>query len=155
MKWNNVKGQLSLLYNLLLLGPDMINFGQFPASKVISNEDLNLSTTATKNLLMNLSSQTWNCYEIYDLSCKLVDTEFFEDVRPVFELASRQCSELLCIALAMFNVNLSFLFEFLFYNFLAILEFNFEGNSRQIDLWVPFGPAKFSYCSTTYLELKS
>jgi hypothetical protein len=120
MKWNNVKGQLSLLYNLLLLGPDMINFGQFPASKVISNEDLNLSTTVTKNLLMNLSSQTWNCYEIYDLSCKLVDTEFFEDVRPVFELASRQCSELLCIALAMFNVNLSFYFIFYFFSHLGI-----------------------------------
>ena len=104
MKWNNVKGQLSLVYNLLLLGPEMINFGQFSASKVISSEDLNLSTTATKNLLLSLSSQTWNCYEIYDLSCKLVDTEFFEDVRPIFELASRQCSELLCIALAMFNV---------------------------------------------------
>lgn len=96
---------MSLIYNLLLLGPDMINFGQFPASKVISSEDLNLSTTATKNLLLSLSSQTWNCYEIYDLSCKLVDTEFFEDVRPIFELASRQCSELLCIALAMFNVS--------------------------------------------------
>lgn len=104
MKWNNVKGQLSLIYNLLLLGPELINFGLFPASKVISSDDLNLSTAATKNLLLSLSSQTWNCYEIYDLSCKLVDTEFFEDVRPVFELASRQCSELLCIALAMFNV---------------------------------------------------
>lgn len=120
MKWNNVKGQLSLVYNLLLLGPDMINFGQFPASKVISNEDLNLSTTATKNLLMNLSSQTWNCYEIYDLSCKLVDTEFFEDVRPVFELASRQCSELLCIALAMFNVNI-------FFNILSLIVFSHPG----------------------------
>lgn len=105
MKWNNVKGQLSLVYNLLLLGSEMVNFGQFPASKVISSEDLNLSTTATKNLLLSLSSQTWNCYEIYDLSCKLVDTEFFEDVRPIFELASRQCSELLCISLAMFNVH--------------------------------------------------
>jgi hypothetical protein len=104
MKWNNVKGQLSLIYNLLLLGSDVINFGLFPASKVISNEDLNLSTAATKNILVGLSSQTWNCFEIYDLSCKLVDTEFFEDVRPIFELASRQCSELLCIALAMFNV---------------------------------------------------
>jgi len=153
MKWNNVKGQLSLVYNLLLLGPDMINFGQFPASKVISNEDLSLSTTATKNLLMNLSSQTWNCYEIYDLSCKLVDTEFFEDVRPVFELASRQCSELLCIALAMFNVNLSICCLVLI--FLAILEFYFEGNSRKIDLWVSVGPTKFSHCFTTYLEFKS
>lgn len=104
MKWDNVKGQLSLLYNLLLLGSDSINFSLFSAAKVISNEDLVLSTAATKNILINLSSQTWNCYEIYDLSCKLVDTEFFEDVRPIFELASRQCSELLCIALAMFNV---------------------------------------------------
>lgn len=107
MKWNNVKGQLSLIYNLLLLGPELINFGLFPASKVISNDDLNLSTAATKNILTSLSSQTWNCYEIYELSCKLVDTEFFEDVRPVFELASRQCSELLCIALAMFNVRMN------------------------------------------------
>lgn len=103
MKWNNVKGQLSLIFNLLLLGSDMINFGSFPASKVISSDDLNLSTAATKNLLLSLSGQTWNCYELYELSCKLVDTEFFEDVRPIFELASRQCSELLCIALAMFN----------------------------------------------------
>lgn len=128
MKWNNVKGQLSLVYNLLLLGSEIVNFGQFPASKVISSEDLNLSTTATKNLLMGLSSQTWNCYEIYDLSCKLVDTEFFEDVRPIFELASRQCSELLCIALAMFNVpqksNI-----YLFLIFLAFLEFYIKRNS--------------------------
>ena len=106
MKWSNVKGQLSLLLNLLLLGPEVINFGRFPAAaRVISNEDLNLSTAANKLMLVNLSNQTWNCYEIYDLSCKLVDTEFFEDVRPIFELASRQCSELLCIGLAMFNVR--------------------------------------------------
>ena len=106
MKWANIKGQLSLLYNLLLLGPDAINFGRFPAcAKVISNEDLSLSTAATKMMLVSLSGQTWNCFEIYDLACKLVDTEYFEDVRPIFELASRQCSELLCIALAMFNVS--------------------------------------------------
>lgn len=103
MKWNNIKGQLSLLHGLLLLGPDAINFSQFACAKVISNEDINLSTIANRNILLNLSSQTWNCYEIYELACKLVDTEYFEDVRPLFELASRQCSELLCIALAMFN----------------------------------------------------
>ncbi len=96
-----------MLLNLLLLGADVINFGRFPAAaRVISNEDLNLSTAANKMMLVNLSNQTWNCFEIYDLSCKLVDTEFFEDVRPIFELASRQCSELLCIGLAMFNVSL-------------------------------------------------
>ena len=136
MRWNNVKGQLSLIYNLLLLGPEIINFGHFPASKVISSDDLNLSTTATKNLLLSLSSQTWNCYEIYELSCKLVDTEFFEDVRPIFELASRQCSELLCIALAMFNVRPDFSSFSYFYCFLAIMEFNFKRNSCKVNLWV-------------------
>lgn len=120
---------MSLLYNLLLLGPEVINFGRFPAAaKVISNEDLNLSTAANKMILVNLSGQTWNCYEIYDLSCKLVDTEYFEDVRPIFELASRQCSELLCIALAMFNVSLFWCKKNHFY-FLALVEFHFKGNS--------------------------
>jgi len=103
MKWNNIKGQLSFFHGLLMLGPESINFSQFPCAKVISNEDISLSTMANRNILLNLSGQTWNCYEIYELACKLVDTEYFEDVRPLFELASRQCSELLCIALAMFN----------------------------------------------------
>lgn len=123
MKWSNIKGQMSLLLNLLLLGPDAVNFGRFPAvSRVISNEDLSLSTAANKMMLVNLSNQTWNCYEVYDLACKLVDTEFFEDVRPIFELASRQCSELLCIGLAMFNVSLqAFVFIFRLIHFLPFL----------------------------------
>lgn len=126
---------------------------------MISNEDLSASTAANKLLLVNLSTQTWNCYEIYELSCKLVDTEFFEDVRPIFELASRQCSELLCIALAMFNVSLcqvkeSELIEsnVLFAFSTAILEFYFKRNFGKIDLWLLTRATKFFNCATSNLD---
>lgn len=48
-------------------------------------------------------SSSWNCFDLLEFTGFLIDTEYFEDVKPIFEMASRQCPELLCIGLASLN----------------------------------------------------
>jgi CCR4-NOT transcription complex subunit 1 len=38
--------------------------------------------------------------DLFEYTAQVIDTESFEDAKPIFEMASRQCPELLCIALA-------------------------------------------------------
>ncbi len=98
--WGNVKGQLSLIFNSLLLPSDIINYSLLSERKVVSMDDFSNLSPAARNIAMTLSTQTWNCSELFEFTAHIIDTENFEDAKPIFELASRQCPELLCIALA-------------------------------------------------------
>jgi CCR4-NOT transcription complex subunit 1 len=103
-QWGNLKGQLALIYNSLLLAPEFLNYSQFPSCrKIISNEDLVGYPAAAKSVAASLVTSPWNCYELLEFTGLLIDTEYFEEVKPVFEMASRQCPELLCIGLASLN----------------------------------------------------
>lgn len=75
----------------------------FPSKKVINYEDYQGSAASIRNLAMSLSHSSWNCHELLEFTAFLIDTEFFEEVKPIFELASRQAPEILCIGLASFN----------------------------------------------------
>lgn len=67
---------------------------------MISLDDFSGLTPAVRNIASTLASQTWNSMELFEFTANIIDTENFEDAKPIFELASRQCPELLCIALA-------------------------------------------------------
>lgn len=98
-----MKGQLAFLYNALLLSQETLNFSLFPCRKIIVPEDFSSAPASTRNLSGPLISSTWNCLDLLEFTGFLIDTEFFEDVKPIFEMASRQAPELLCIGLASLN----------------------------------------------------
>ncbi|PJF16482.1 hypothetical protein PSACC_03678 [Paramicrosporidium saccamoebae] len=98
--WSNIKGQLNLIFNCLLLPPDILNLSMLVGKKVIATEDFTNLSPAARNIAATLGSQTWNCAELFEFTAQVIDTDNFEEAKPIFELASRQCPELLCIALA-------------------------------------------------------
>lgn len=98
--WKNLKGQLDLILNLLLCKPDVFNFSLFQSPKVLSKDEISSLSPTSRNLAVQLASHTWNCYSLFEFISKIIDTDNFEDSKPIFELASRQCPELLCIALS-------------------------------------------------------
>ncbi len=103
--WSNIRGQLSLIYNALLLPSEVVNFSLFPGKKVIYQEDYSSLSATARSIAGTLAMQTWNSLELFELTASVIDSENFEDAKPIFELASRQCPELLCVALAAINPN--------------------------------------------------
>ena len=102
-RWENIRGQISFIRYSLLLPSDVFNYSWFHSRKVIPLEEVHMAVGATKNTLSLLYSQTWNCLELMDFISRLVDTDYFDEIRPIFELASRQSPEILCIALSILN----------------------------------------------------
>lgn len=98
--WRNAKNQLNFLLNCLLVSPEVLNFSLLNGRKVLSVEDFSSLSPAARNIAATLASQTWNSMALFEFTANILDTENFEDAKPIFELASRQCPELLCIALA-------------------------------------------------------
>lgn len=49
---------------------------------------------------LSLYAQTWNCMNLFVCTSSYIDSEKFESAKPIFELASRQSPELLCLSLA-------------------------------------------------------
>lgn len=102
--WAHIRGQLSLIFYLLLLPPEVVNMSLFTnVRRVLSHEDCASLSPAGRTIASNLISQTWNCMDLFEFTANVIDTDAFEDAKPIFELASRQCPELLCIALAIMD----------------------------------------------------
>lgn len=99
-RWADLGKQLKMVYNILLIPPDVFNLSQVRGKKVINGTDYLGSPPAVAAMASALESSTWNCMPLFEFTSQLIDTEFFEQAKPIFELASRQCAELLCIALA-------------------------------------------------------
>lgn len=102
-QWANLKGQLAFIYNTLLVAPEVISFSLFATRKIITSDDFSSAPGSIRNISGSLISSTWNCLDLLEFTGMLIDTEYFEDVKPIFEMASRQCPELLCIGLASLN----------------------------------------------------
>lgn len=88
------------MFNLLLLHSDIFNFSSFKTRKVITAADYSSCPSSVISLANTLESSTWNCAAIFEFTASVIETDSFEYAKPIFELASRQCAELLCIALA-------------------------------------------------------
>jgi CCR4-NOT transcription complex subunit 1 len=101
-KWKNVHNQVYFL-KLAIISPDVINFSDYlNTKKVITFEELALVTGNSKNILTVLYHQTWNCVELFELFTSLIK-ERQEDIASMIDLASKQSSELVCLALAYIN----------------------------------------------------
>jgi CCR4-NOT transcription complex subunit 1 len=101
-----VSGQLSFIRNALLAPLDLIMFSK-TRRKIITREELEQQSAGPAlNGLLHLFSQHFNSLDLIEFICGIVDTEYFDEVRPVFELASKQCPELLCLGIAQFNVRI-------------------------------------------------
>lgn len=106
--WKNCRGQLQLIFHSLNLAPDVLNWSKFSTVRtVINNNDIlaPLLSPSSKSIASSLASQTWNCFDLFEFTAHLIDSNYFESAKPIFELASRQCPELLCIALASIDPN--------------------------------------------------
>lgn len=105
--WKNCRCQLQLLFHSLQLAPDVLNWSKFSTVRTViaySDSSAPLSPSS-KSIAASLSSQTWNCFDLFEFTAHLIDSNHFEAAKPIFELASRQCPELLCIALASIDPN--------------------------------------------------
>lgn len=90
-----------VVYSSLMLSSEILNYSLFPGNKILSQEDfLNLGLQLKNNANL-LLTQTWNSLALIDFCARMIDSEFFEDAKPIYEMACRQCPELLCIGLAM------------------------------------------------------
>ena len=101
--WRNISGQLAFIRCALLAPLDLISFAK-AGRRIIAAEDIDsYSNGPTKNALFHLLNQHWNSLELIELLCSVTDSEFYGEVRPIFEIASKQCPELLCLGLACYD----------------------------------------------------
>jgi hypothetical protein len=101
--WLNIPGQLSFIRSALLAPVELLTFAK-AGRKIIQGEDVDgVVHGATKHALCHLLPQHWNSLELLELLCSVTESEFYNDVRPIFELASKQAPELLCLGLACFD----------------------------------------------------
>lgn len=107
-RWNNVQGQLSFIRSVAVSTLSFVNIANYPKNcrLIIRPEDISNNTVAATNkILLSLYHQLWNSQDLFELLFVLVDdSEMFDHVRPIIETSSKQSTELLCLALSIYNV---------------------------------------------------
>ncbi|CAG8494332.1 7474_t:CDS:10 [Funneliformis mosseae] len=98
--WNNLNGQFSFLRRIVQAPPEIFNINDYPVQKVLSMEDFATSNANLKSMSGMLTTNPWNSVELIDTMIKMADSNFFEEVRQLFERAAKQTPEVMCLGLA-------------------------------------------------------
>jgi len=92
-EWLNRRGQLSLLRNAFLLGPEALNFGSVPQATPL-NLDLPHPMSSTAHV------QNWHNLALIERLLNLAECVDYESVREIFRDPLENCPELLLLKLA-------------------------------------------------------
>ncbi|CAB4419785.1 unnamed protein product [Rhizophagus irregularis] len=98
--WNNINGQFNFLRRIVQAPPDIFNINDYPVQKVLSTDDFATSNANLKSMSGMLTANPWNSVELIEAMIKMADTDLFEEVRQLFERASKQTPEVMCLGLA-------------------------------------------------------
>ncbi|CAG8600350.1 5032_t:CDS:2 [Diversispora eburnea] len=99
-RWNNINGQFSFLRRLVQAPLEVFNINDYPVKKVLSLEDFATASANLKSVAGVLTSHPWNSLELVETLIKLADSELFEEIRSLFEKATKQTPEIVCLGLA-------------------------------------------------------
>ncbi|KAF7724662.1 hypothetical protein EC973_000834 [Apophysomyces ossiformis] len=99
-RWNNVRGQLSVIYHMLYGPSELLDLSRVPMTRVIQDVHIQGLQAPSRAAAMHLASQQLNCLELIESIIDLADTVVAEDVRVLTERLAIQAPELLLLGLA-------------------------------------------------------
>ncbi|TFK25059.1 CCR4-Not complex component [Coprinopsis marcescibilis] len=76
--WSNPLYQLRLLDALLSLPGDTFNLVSLPGKRIVTVDDMAVSSPTIKSLAANVQGYTWNSLELFQILVKLADSESVE-----------------------------------------------------------------------------
>jgi len=103
-RWENYKGQFSILKQIVLLKPDYMNFLNIYTRPIITMENPSLvNISSAKSIVSSLVGQVWNSIDLMETLLNLVETDLQKSVLEMFKLASKDSPELLLLGLVQAN----------------------------------------------------
>ncbi|KAL0088093.1 Not1 transcription factor [Phycomyces blakesleeanus] len=98
--WRNVRGHLSVLYQMIYGSPDVLDLSRLPLRKIIRDVHIQALPMSVRASLLHLASQQLNCLDLVEAVIKITDTSVIEDVKLLMDQLVRHVPELLLLGLA-------------------------------------------------------
>ncbi|KAI9030832.1 CCR4-Not complex component, Not1-domain-containing protein [Phycomyces nitens] len=98
--WRNVRGHLSVLYQMIYGSPDVLDLSRLPLRKIIRDTHIQALPMSVRASLLHLASQQLNCLDLIEAIIKVTDTSVADDVRLLMDRLVLQAPELLLLGLA-------------------------------------------------------
>ena len=104
-KWNNTSSQAHFMINLIQAGqPDIVNFNELQ-KRTLSFEKL---TTIKISSLNPSLLQFFTCLDVLELLIELSDSDYYNEIKALFDLPISKCPELLLLGLAQIQPEIGF-----------------------------------------------
>jgi CCR4-NOT transcription complex subunit 1 len=99
-RWENYKGQFSILKQIVALKPDYMNFSNIYTNPIITMDNPSLiNVSSAKSVVSSLVGQVWNSIDLMETLLNLLETDLKNNVLEMFQIASNQSPELLLLGL--------------------------------------------------------
>ena len=106
--WKNPLYQLRLLDALLSLPSDTFNFVTLPGRRIVSTEDIPVTSPSIKALAANVQVHTWNSLDLFEVLVRLSESESMEVrafVREMLDKAVKISAEIVQMGLLQVTVS--------------------------------------------------
>ncbi|KAI9314115.1 CCR4-Not complex component, Not1-domain-containing protein [Dichotomocladium elegans] len=139
--WQNARGQLSILYQMLCAPPDVFNLtGQAGITKVIGQAHIMALNVALRPLAMQLSMFPLNCMEMINAILNLGNSQAIDDARFLLDRLTVQYPELLLLGLAQLQTVKTDLYRTLLFKLLNIFLIGHANSPLVITLLMKIQP---------------
>lgn len=114
-KWNNLKGQLSALYQMANVSTDVVNLITCSKRKVLDLDDFKTSSQNIKSMASQLVNSQLNSLDLLECVINLADTTIADDVSVFLEMMTHKSPELVFSGLLQIQVKIDLYRELFFF----------------------------------------
>jgi len=136
-RWENYKGQFSILQQIVSLKPDYMNFINIYTNPIITMDNPSLmNVSSAKSVISSLVGQVWNSIDLMETLLILLETDLHKNVLDMFQVASNQSPELLLLGLVQAQPMVIIYNKIIKYLFINIGSLIFFQNIYHVIKWI-------------------